>query len=53
VELPYPDFWEAATPFKLDKLLRLLIICPRLSKNTACSLQNHHGIFSMHNAAEG
>jgi len=22
-------------------------------QNTACSLQNHHGIFSMHNAAEG
>jgi hypothetical protein len=51
-ELPYTDFWEATMPFKLDKLLRLLLVCPRLSKNTACSLQNHHGIFSMHNAAE-
>jgi hypothetical protein len=36
-ELPYTDFREAATPFKPDKLLRLLLVCPRLSKNTACS----------------
>ena len=49
MSLPYMDFWEAATPFKPDNLLRLLYVFPRLSKNTACSpnrFQNHHGIFS-------